>query len=212
MIAATDLSRAPRATWAAGDYAAVAEPIDDAPPRDLLARTDLAPDQDVLDVAAGTGDAAIPAALAGARGGRDRPHSRAFRDSPPARGPARRRDRLDRGRRRAALRGRVVRPGAVRVRRPVWARHEIVAGSFVRAQAPAAASSSATRIGPRPHPVPLQLCRALRRIHGDPLRLALKAPARLTANGPLEDCHAEIALAEPRKEATDGSPLMRNTS
>ena len=67
MIAVTELKRTHRATWAAGDYAAVAELIDAAPPRDLLAHMDLTPDQDVLDVATGTGNAAIPAALAGAR-------------------------------------------------------------------------------------------------------------------------------------------------
>ena len=67
MIAVTDLKRTHRATWAAGDYAAVAELIDAAPPRDLLAHMDLRPGQDVLDVATGTGNAAIPAAHAGAR-------------------------------------------------------------------------------------------------------------------------------------------------
>ena len=59
MIAVTDLKRTHRATWAAGDYAAVAELIDAAPPRDLLAHMDLRPGQDVLDVATGTGNAAI---------------------------------------------------------------------------------------------------------------------------------------------------------
>ena len=41
--------------------------IDEAPPRDLLARMDLAPGQDVLDVATGTGNVAIRAAAAGAQ-------------------------------------------------------------------------------------------------------------------------------------------------
>jgi hypothetical protein len=36
MIAVTDLKRSQRATWAAGDYAAVAALINDAPPRDPL--------------------------------------------------------------------------------------------------------------------------------------------------------------------------------
>ncbi len=67
MIAIADLKRTHRATWAAGDYAAVAELIDEAPPRDLLARMDLAPGQDVLDVATGTGNVAIRAAAAGAQ-------------------------------------------------------------------------------------------------------------------------------------------------
>ncbi len=67
MTAVADLKKTHRATWAAGDYAAVAELIDQAPPRDLLAHMDLSPGQDVLDVATGTGNAAIPAALAGAQ-------------------------------------------------------------------------------------------------------------------------------------------------
>jgi len=43
MTALADLKRAHRATWAAGDYTAVAELIDQAPPRDLLARVEIAP-------------------------------------------------------------------------------------------------------------------------------------------------------------------------
>jgi SAM-dependent methyltransferase len=67
MTAVADLKRAHRATWAAGDYAAVAELIDEAPPRDLLARVGVAPGQEVLDVATGTGNIAIRAAAAGAQ-------------------------------------------------------------------------------------------------------------------------------------------------
>jgi SAM-dependent methyltransferase len=67
MTAVAELKRAHRATWAAGDYAAVAELIDEAPPRDLLARMDVKPGQEVLDVAAGTGNIAIRAAAAGAQ-------------------------------------------------------------------------------------------------------------------------------------------------
>jgi SAM-dependent methyltransferase len=67
MIAVADLKRAHRATWAAGDYAAVADLIDEVPPRDLLARVDVAPGQEVLDVATGTGNVAIRAAAAGAQ-------------------------------------------------------------------------------------------------------------------------------------------------
>jgi SAM-dependent methyltransferase len=67
MTAVADLKRVHRATWAAGDYAAVAEHIDDAPPRDLLAHVDVQPGQDVLDVATGTGNVAIRAAAAGAQ-------------------------------------------------------------------------------------------------------------------------------------------------
>jgi SAM-dependent methyltransferase len=67
MTALADLKDAHRATWAAGDYAAIAEHIDEAPPRDLLARADIQPGQDVLDVATGTGNIALKAAVAGAR-------------------------------------------------------------------------------------------------------------------------------------------------
>jgi SAM-dependent methyltransferase len=67
MTAVADLKRAHRATWAAGDYAAVAELIDDAPPHDLLAQVELTPGQQVLDVATGTGNLALRAAAAGAQ-------------------------------------------------------------------------------------------------------------------------------------------------
>jgi SAM-dependent methyltransferase len=66
MTVVADLKRAHRATWAAGDYAAVAELIDEAPPRDLLARVEVRPGQKVLDVATGTGNVALRAAAAGA--------------------------------------------------------------------------------------------------------------------------------------------------
>jgi len=68
MTAVADLKRTHRAIWASGDYAAVAEVIDEAPPRDLLAHVDLKPGQDVLDVATGTGNIALRAAAAGAQG------------------------------------------------------------------------------------------------------------------------------------------------
>ena len=55
------------AVWAAGDYAAVAELIDEIPPRHLLDRVGVAPGQAVLDVATGTGNVALRAAAAGAR-------------------------------------------------------------------------------------------------------------------------------------------------
>jgi SAM-dependent methyltransferase len=67
MTTVTDLKKTHRATWAAGDYAQVAEHIDEAPPRDLLDRIDIRPGQDVLDVATGTGNVALRAAAAGAR-------------------------------------------------------------------------------------------------------------------------------------------------
>lgn len=54
------------ATWAAGDYAAIAELIDEIPPRHLLARVGVEAGQTVLDVATGTGNVAIRAAAVGA--------------------------------------------------------------------------------------------------------------------------------------------------
>jgi SAM-dependent methyltransferase len=67
MTTITDLKSAHRATWASGDYAAVAELIDEVPPRDLLARTAVTPGLEVLDVATGTGNIALRAAAAGAQ-------------------------------------------------------------------------------------------------------------------------------------------------
>jgi SAM-dependent methyltransferase len=67
MTTLMDLKHAHRATWAAGDYPAVAEHIDAVPPRDLLNRVAIAPGDDVLDVATGTGNVALRAAAAGAR-------------------------------------------------------------------------------------------------------------------------------------------------
>jgi SAM-dependent methyltransferase len=67
MTAVAELKRVHRSTWAAGDYAAVAEVIDDVPPRDLFARIETRPGEDVLDVAAGTGNLALRAAAAGAQ-------------------------------------------------------------------------------------------------------------------------------------------------
>jgi len=66
VIAVEELKRTHRATWAAGDYPAVAEMIDEVPPRDLLERVDIQPGEEVLDVATGTGNAALRAAAAGA--------------------------------------------------------------------------------------------------------------------------------------------------
>jgi SAM-dependent methyltransferase len=67
MTAVADLKRTHRATWAAGDYAAMAELIDEVPPGDLFARIEVAPGQEVLDVATGTGNLAIRAAAGGAQ-------------------------------------------------------------------------------------------------------------------------------------------------
>jgi SAM-dependent methyltransferase len=65
MTAVADLKRVHRATWAAGDYAAVAEVIDAVPPRDVLDRVGVEPGMDVLDVATGTGNVALRAAALG---------------------------------------------------------------------------------------------------------------------------------------------------
>jgi SAM-dependent methyltransferase len=67
MTPVAELKRVHRAVWAAGDYASVAEVIDEAPPRDLLSHAVVAPGHEVLDVATGTGNIAIPAAALGAR-------------------------------------------------------------------------------------------------------------------------------------------------
>ncbi len=67
MIAVEDLKQTHRVTWAAGDYPAVAERIDEVPPRDLLERVPVHPGEDVLDVATGSGNVALRAAAAGAR-------------------------------------------------------------------------------------------------------------------------------------------------
>ena len=67
MTPVAELKLVHRATWAAGDYAAVARHIDEVPPRDLLPRMDIHPGHEVLDVATGTGNLAIRAAAAGAQ-------------------------------------------------------------------------------------------------------------------------------------------------
>jgi len=67
MTLVADLKRTHRIIWAAGNYASVAEIIDDAPPRDLLAQLDIVPGDAVLDVATGTGNAALKAAAGGAQ-------------------------------------------------------------------------------------------------------------------------------------------------
>jgi ubiquinone/menaquinone biosynthesis C-methylase UbiE len=55
-----------RATWDAGDYATLSERIADVGEL-VAARASIEPGMTVLDVACGTGNAAIPAARAGAR-------------------------------------------------------------------------------------------------------------------------------------------------
>jgi SAM-dependent methyltransferase len=63
----TDLKAQHRAMWAAGSYADVAELVADVPVQDLLRAVPLDPSLDVLDVACGTGNVALPAAAVGAR-------------------------------------------------------------------------------------------------------------------------------------------------
>ena len=67
MSAVAELKRSHRATWAAGDYAAVARVIEETPPRELLTRVHVTPGHEVLDVATGTGNVALRAAAAGAQ-------------------------------------------------------------------------------------------------------------------------------------------------
>lgn len=55
-----------RRTWASGDYAQIAELVTDVGEQ-VAAHAGIVPGNDVLDVAAGTGNAAIPAAQAGAQ-------------------------------------------------------------------------------------------------------------------------------------------------
>jgi ubiquinone/menaquinone biosynthesis C-methylase UbiE len=55
-----------RQTWASGDYAIVAEKITDVADA-LIERTGVEPGMELLDVATGTGNVALPAAQAGAR-------------------------------------------------------------------------------------------------------------------------------------------------
>jgi SAM-dependent methyltransferase len=69
-MSTTDADRAlkerHRTMWAAGDYSSVATEIIPELGRVLVEATGIGPGQQVLDVAAGTGNAAIPAAQAGA--------------------------------------------------------------------------------------------------------------------------------------------------
>jgi SAM-dependent methyltransferase len=66
-IEVSDLKRAHRATWAAGDYAAVSDAITDVVvPQHLLDRIGVEREHELLDVATGTGNLALRAALAGA--------------------------------------------------------------------------------------------------------------------------------------------------
>lgn len=62
-VAIEDLKQVHRATWSAGDYAAVSDAItDESVPGHLLGRVGVDPGHDVLDVATGTGNVALRAA------------------------------------------------------------------------------------------------------------------------------------------------------
>jgi SAM-dependent methyltransferase len=61
-----ELKHVHRTTWAAGDYAAVADEITEPVAARLVARMGVAAGQTVLDVATGTGNVALHAAVAGA--------------------------------------------------------------------------------------------------------------------------------------------------
>lgn len=61
------IKTAHRRMWASGDYPAVASEVIPALGTDLVRALDLRPGERVLDVAAGSGNAALPAARAGAR-------------------------------------------------------------------------------------------------------------------------------------------------
>jgi SAM-dependent methyltransferase len=62
-----DLKQIHRATWAAGDYAAVSDAITDSVAPKLVEHVGIDSTDDVLDVATGTGNVALLAAEAGAR-------------------------------------------------------------------------------------------------------------------------------------------------
>jgi SAM-dependent methyltransferase len=62
-----DLKQAHHRMWAAGEYARIAELIEDDPPLRLVSAVGIEPGMTVLDVATGTGNVAIPAAAQGAQ-------------------------------------------------------------------------------------------------------------------------------------------------
>ena len=103
-----------RAMWALGDYPAVARDIVGDLGPVLVQASGVGPGERVLDVAAGSGNASIPAAAAGASVVASDLTPELFDDRPQGRRRSRRRDRLAAGRRRgAALPGRVLRHGPV---------------------------------------------------------------------------------------------------
>ena len=121
-VTVESLKHVHRATWNAGDYAAVAEAItDEFVPDHLLDRVSVEPGQAVLDVATGTGNVALRAAANADVTGLDL-DARVVRDRAPTRPGMGRRGELGRGRRRgAAVRRRELRPRPVGLRCPVRA-------------------------------------------------------------------------------------------
>ena len=102
-----------RAMWASGNYPAVATELIAALGPELVRACGVRAGRRVLDVGAGSGNAAIPAAVLGA-GSPRRSHARAVRDRAADRRRARSRAGVGGGRRGgAALRGRFVRCGDV---------------------------------------------------------------------------------------------------
>jgi SAM-dependent methyltransferase len=67
MTTVAELKQSHRAIWAAGDYARIAEQIDEVPPRHLLSTVGVEPRHELLDVATGTGNVALQAARVGAQ-------------------------------------------------------------------------------------------------------------------------------------------------
>ena len=72
-----------RGMWASGDYPAVASDVIPELGEVLVEAAGVRAGDRVLDVAAGSGNAAVPAAARGAGRGRERPHSRAVRRGSP---------------------------------------------------------------------------------------------------------------------------------
>ncbi len=194
---ASELKARHRAMWASGDYPSMVEtfllPLG---PR-LVEACGIGPGMRVLDVAAGTGNASIPAAQRGARRHRQRPHARAARGRPPPRRGRGPRARLGRGRRRAAaVRGRVVR------RRDVLDRRD------VRAPPSGGRRRARPRLPPRRHDRPAELDarghdrRAVP--HDGPVRPA--APARRAAAAAVGQRGARArAVRRPRRASARSS-------
>ena len=107
--------------WTAGDYPEVARRIE-AVGEYVAERAGAGPGVELLDVATGSGNVAIPAARAGREGHGPRPDAEAARGAARAGDRGGRRGRARRGRRRgAALRRRLLRPRHLLLRRDVRA-------------------------------------------------------------------------------------------